>query len=117
MTLYGTPETTTMMTDNMTTGFGVRSTIEGFVNGSGGNGQSGNGARGQDAVASLRGQIGGLVQPAQAKVTGTGASPSAESSAEMAQRIAKDPALLAAPRSALAETEEEAPVVLTTKTK
>ena len=47
MTLYGTPETANMMLDNMAKGFGLRSLVDGFVNGSGngaGNGSnSGNG--------------------------------------------------------------------------
>jgi uncharacterized membrane protein YqiK len=127
MTLYGTPETATMMLDNMAKGFGVRSLIEGFVNGAnGGNAapdsgdtvpalgfSSGaaaapatNGTSGaSDPVTGLLSQIGGLLQPALARVTGAPAgSPatSPEMAEQVARKLAEDPALLAALRDALA---------------
>ena len=55
MTLYGTPETANMMLDNMAKGFGLRSLVDGFVNGSGNgsnsNGSNSNGANGTGHAA------------------------------------------------------------------
>lgn len=121
MTLYGTPETATQMMDNMTKGFGYRTLIEGFVNGpdNGNNGNNGNGTGkngltptngvhapngGGDAVSGLLSQIGGLLQPALAKVTGGGNAPATETPEQIAKRLSEDPILLAALRKALAET-------------
>ena len=124
MTLYGTPETATMMLDNMAKGFGLRSMIEGFVGGpngmtpgsGNGNGHAPNGAGG-DAVGSLLSQIGGLLQPALAKIAGGSPAPatSPESAAEMARKLAADPALLAALRDALANAQVEPAPVATGK--
>jgi hypothetical protein len=127
MTLYGTPETATQMLDNMAKGFGLRSMIEGFVNGpvKNGNGaaptlglsngatagKNGNGSG--DAVGALLSQIGGLLQPAIAKVTGSIGenTPTAtpEVAEQVAKRLAEDPALLAALRNALATQQAPAP--------
>ncbi|MBC7809247.1 MAG: hypothetical protein H7145_24190, partial [Akkermansiaceae bacterium] len=128
MTLYGTPETATMMLDNMAKGFGLRSMVEGFVNGSGGNGATAipaaNGAAGTvelvpstngngthasgDAVGALLSQVGGLLQPAITRLTnGTPSSKPAPSADEVARRLADDPALLAALRNALATAQTE----------
>lgn len=127
MTLYGTPETATMMLDNMAKGFGLRSMVEGFVNGANGNAvpnamsngtalttdlvptSNGTHASG-DAVGALLSQVGGLLQPAITRLTnGTTNSKPAPSADEVARRLADDPALLAALRNALAtvQTEEE----------
>ena len=103
MTLYGTPETATTMLDNMAKGFGMRSMMEGFLNGPQ-NGQNGNG-QGTDAVGTLLNQVGGLLAPALAKVTsGSGnGSVSTDDTRAIAERLADDPALLAALRDALAK--------------
>ena len=118
MTLYGTPETATTMMDNMAKGFGFRSMIDGFVNGPQGNGAvSGNGHSGNgslpavvknggsgDAVSSLLSQIGGLLQPAIAKVTGGNpASVTPELAEEVAQKLAENPAFLTALQDALTQ--------------
>ena len=108
MTLYGTPETATTMLDNMAKGFGVRSMIEGFVNGPSGpatNGSgNGNGTHGNggDAVSSLISQIGGLIQPAIARVTGgDAANVSPEMTQQVARQLAENPAFLNAVQDAL----------------
>lgn len=95
MTLYGTPETAASMLDNMAKGFGVRSMIEGFltdthaVNGHSKNGGNGTGG---DAVSGLLSQLGGLIQPALAKVTGgNSGSLSPETTNQVAQRLAENP--------------------------
>jgi hypothetical protein len=104
MTLYGTPETATMMLDNMAKGFGLRSMIEGFV--SGPNGQS-NGGTGGDGIGNLLGQVGGLLQPALAKLgaaaAGNGDAAQQLTANDIAKRLADDPALLAALRDVLAK--------------
>lgn len=127
MTLYGTPETANMMIDNMAKGFGLRSMINSFVNGpdEGVNGvsQSANGANlpavrstnnngnGTDAVGALLSQVGGLLGPALAKVTGGANSAQTPDDTEaIAQRLASDPKLLAALRDALAA--QPAPVAV-----
>lgn len=124
MTLYGTPETATMMLDNMAKGFGLRSMVDGFVNGSSGNGttdlpiatngtamttdlvptSNGNGTHSSgDAMGALLSQVGGLLQPAITRLTnGAPSSKPAPTADEVARRIADDPALLAALRNALA---------------
>jgi flotillin len=113
MTLYGTPETATMMLDNMAKGFGLRSMIEGFVNGpeakngAAGNGHSSNGAtppapKSGDAMSGLLGQLGNLLQPAIAKVTGgspTEVTP--ELAEKVARSLAENPAFLTALQDAL----------------
>jgi uncharacterized membrane protein YqiK len=115
MTLYGTPETATTMLDNMAKGFGVRSMIEGFVNGpaggsSAGNGHAGNGATstgsaksaGSDAVGGLIAQLGSLLQPALTRVTGgdnKGVTP--EMTDQVARSLADNPAFLNALQEAL----------------
>lgn len=118
MTLYGTPETATQMLDNMAKGFGLRSMIEGFVNGpvsSNGssatpstNGVAKNGSGGGDTVSMLLSQVGGLLQPALSKVigNGNGTTPTPEVAEQVAKKLAEDPALLAALRSALQKSEE-----------
>lgn len=107
MSLYGTPETAAAMLDNMAKGFGLRAMVEGFVNGTNGvtpahaNGHSANGAGG-DAVNTLLSQIGGLLQPAIAKVTG---GDSSQVTPELAERVARsladNPAFLTAVQDAL----------------
>ena len=115
MTLYGTPETATSMLDSMAKGFGLRSMIEGFVNGAQGGGnavasnghlpESGNGAKsgtGGDAVGALISQIGGLIQPAIARVTGGDpAKVTPEMTAQVAQSLAENPAFLTALQDSL----------------
>ncbi|HLY65648.1 MAG TPA: hypothetical protein VKU60_08940, partial [Chloroflexota bacterium] len=116
MTLYGTPETATTMLDNMAKGFGLRAMIEGFVNGSdspgspaalNGHAANGNGSvpalpKGGDGVSALLGQIGGLIGPALAKVTGADANKTSPETAEqMARSLADNPAFLAALQEAL----------------
>lgn len=118
MTLYGTPETASTMMDNMAKGFGLRSMIEGFVNGAenngsgGNNGLNGNGAHlpaKTDAVGSLIAQVGNLLQPALAKATGgNGAAPA--TTEQIAKKLASDPALLAALRNALASAPPQAAI-------
>ncbi|HLK55484.1 MAG TPA: SPFH domain-containing protein [Chthonomonadaceae bacterium] len=117
MTLYGTPETATTMLDNMAKGFGFRSMIEGFVNGPqgnvgmSGNGPSGNGSlpavvkgNGSDTVSGLLSQIGGLLQPAIAKVTGgSPASVTPELAEQVARQLAENPAFLTALQDALTQ--------------
>ena len=110
MTLYGTPETATQMLDNMAKGFGIRSMVEGFVNGptangnhSNGNG-NGNGATGEapDVVGNLLAQVGNLIKPAISKVVGgNGVKTTAETSDEIAKRLAEDPEFLKALQAAL----------------
>jgi hypothetical protein len=116
MTLYGTPETATTMLDNMAKGFGVRSMVEGFLTDTtakNGNGHS-NGAGGGDAVSGLLSQLGGLLQPAIAKVTGTNtASVTPEMADQVAARLAENPAFQAALLEALKATAPAAPVVAT----
>ncbi len=151
MTLYGTPETANLMLDNMAKGFGLRSLVDGFVNGSGGNNNnnSGNGGNGNgtgngfhspangngnaanghipngngslaplrnnnasnsgsDALGSLLSQIGGILQPAISRVTGSGtAAASPETAAQVAQSLAANPAFLAALHNALQAEERE----------
>ena len=129
MTLYGTPETATTMLDNMAKGFGMRSMIEGFVNGatpntnnngsngngatpaeSNGHGSNGslpavvrsNGATGSgDAVSGLLAQIGSVLQPAIARVTGDNAKATPEVAEQVARSLADNPAFLAALQEAL----------------
>ena len=138
MTLYGTPETASTMLNNMAKGFGLRSMIDGFVNGASGNGAngiaapetvagngharngqgegsngalvstgnsaSGNGANngGTDAVGAILAQVGTLLQPAIAKVTGKSDSNlSPEDAQSVARSLADNPAFLAALQSAL----------------
>jgi len=116
MTLYGTPETATTMLDNMAKGFGVRSMIEGFVNGpsggsSVGNGHAGNGAAvgngsakagGADAVGTLMSQLGSLIQPALARVTGgDGKTITPDMTDQVARSLAENPAFLNALQEAL----------------
>lgn len=110
MTLYGTPETAAAMLDNMAKGFGLRSMIEGFVSGANGNGSgpapahsNGSNGSGGDAVGALISQVGSLLQPAIARVTGgSPAAATPEMADQVARRLAEDPALLAALRDALA---------------
>lgn len=124
MTLYGTPETASQMLDNMAKGFGLRSMIEGFVNGAnppskvGSNGASTNGSvpaavgngAGTDAVGSLLSQIGSLIQPALAKVTGSDANKvTPEVADQVARSLAENPAFLAALQDALKKPETPAP--------
>lgn len=115
MTLYGTPETATTMLDNMAKGFGVRSMVEGFLTdssaGSGqGKGANGAGGGGGDAVSGLLSQLGGLLQPAIAKVTGTSpSSVSPEMADQVAQRLAENPAFQAALLDALKASAPAAP--------
>jgi hypothetical protein len=101
--------------DNMAKGFGLRSMIEGFVNGSNGNsaahtnGHSANGhtppavsPQSGDAVGSLLSQIGGLLQPALAKVTGNDpAKVTPELAEQVARNLADNPAFLIALQDAL----------------
>jgi uncharacterized membrane protein YqiK len=117
MTLYGTPETATTMLDNMAKGFGVRSMIEGFVNGPAGaggitgghaeNGTSGSNGRGKtsgpDAVGGLISQLGSLIQPALARVAGADGSKTAtpEMTAQIAASLAENPAFITALQEAL----------------
>jgi hypothetical protein len=109
MTLYGTPETATTMLDNMAKGFGLRSMIEGFVNGQGGgqnglhlNGHSNNGAA-PDTVGTLISQIGTLIRPVIAKATGEKPENiSAESAERIARSLSENPAFLSALREAVA---------------
>jgi uncharacterized membrane protein YqiK len=115
MTLYGTPETATTMLDNMAKGFGLRSMIEGFVNGANSpvtahaNGHSANGTGG-DAVSGLLAQIGSLIQPALAKVTGGDASAvSPELAERVARSLAENPAFLTALQDALTAPNPAAP--------
>lgn len=113
MTLYGTPETATQMMDNMAKGFGIRSMIEGFVNGADGsasNGHAGNGhAAGNgktDVVGNLIGQLGGLLQPAIAKVTnGSTTEMTPEQAQKVAQSLADNPAFLSALQDAIKPTQ------------
>ena len=111
MTLYGTPETATQMLDNMAKGFGIRSMVEGFVSGPHANGHSGNGNGASndspDAVGTLLGQLGSLIQPAIAKVVGTnGEVQEKESSEALAKRLAEDPEFLAALKVAMSAPTE-----------
>jgi uncharacterized membrane protein YqiK len=143
MTLYGTPETATTMMDNMAKGFGLRSMIEGFVNGANGghahNGAAaanGNGHRalengnlpvpvstasngnpgGTDVVGGLIAQIGGLLQPALARVTGgESGKASPETAEQVASRLAANPAFLAALSEAIKAEPARQAVVTTTE--
>lgn len=96
MTLYGTPETANTMMDNMAKGFGFRSLIEGFMNGDGPHGDDANGSSG---LSSLTSQLGGLLQPALARLNGGGNHEA--SSEEVAQKLASDPAFLKALQAAI----------------
>lgn len=114
MTLYGTPETAGAMLENMAKGMGFRSMVEGFVNGPtatagpGSTGTYGTNGTGGDAVSSLIGQIGGLLQPALAKVTGSPSLATPDMAAQVARKIADNPAILAALRDALADAQTPA---------
>ncbi|MCW3095032.1 MAG: Inner rane protein YqiK [Chthonomonadaceae bacterium] len=121
MTLYGTPETATTMLDNMAKGFGVRSMVEGFltdtnsVNGSNGHKNGANGTGGGDAVSGLLSQLGGLLQPAIAKVTGSSPnSVSPEMADQVAARLAENPAFQTALLEALKATAPAAPTPVAT---
>jgi hypothetical protein len=106
MTLYGTPETATTMMDNMAKGFGLRSMVEGFVNGANGNGATASGSG--DLVGGLISQVGGLIQPALAKVSGTDTPRlTPEISESVARSLAENPAFLAALQEALAKSKQE----------
>lgn len=117
MTLYGTPETASAMLENMAKGMGFRSMVEGFVNGptaapalngNGTNGVSGTNGTGGDMVSSLLMQIGGLLQPALAKVTGSPTVTTPDMTAQVAKKLADDPTILAALRNALADAQTPA---------
>ncbi len=118
MTLYGTPETASTMLDNMAKGFGLRSLIDGFVAGTGGS-VGGNGTSNSvsknghepsagDAVGAILGQIGSLIQPAIAKVTGQSSAPANPDA--IAKALAENPAFLAALKDAIAAS---APITTT----
>jgi len=125
MTLYGTPETATTMLDNMAKGFGVRSMIEGFVNGPGsgstvpsigpgGNGtSSSNGSanhRGTDVVGGLMSQLGSLIQPALARAAGTDTkSITPEMTEQVARSLADNPAFITALQEALTAPSPDVP--------
>ncbi|HZT42698.1 MAG TPA: SPFH domain-containing protein [Chthonomonadaceae bacterium] len=119
MTLYGTPETATTMLDSMAKGFGLRAMVEGFVNGAQANGAiasnghipaEGNGKGSGDAVGSLISQIGGLLQPALAKVTGGDpARVTPEMTEQVARSLAENPAFLNALQEALTAPGPSAP--------
>lgn len=130
MTLYGTPETANVMLDNMAKGFGLRSMVDGFVNGASpvasngyhnGTGHATNGTNGasenlpavqtaprpnNDAVSGLLSQIGNILQPALNKVTGSANVASDPKAAEqLARSLAENPAFLAALQEALKKDE------------
>jgi uncharacterized membrane protein YqiK len=105
MTLYGTPETANQMLDSMAKGFGLRGMVEGFVNGPVKTNHA-NGTGTGDAVSTLLQQVGGLLQPAIARVTGTGSAPtSPEVVEQVARKLAENPAILAALRNALEDAQ------------
>lgn len=116
MTLYGTPETATTMLDNMAKGFGVRSMVEGFLtdtNSVNGTSKGANGTGGGDAVSGLLSQLGGLLQPAIAKVTGSSpAAISPEMADQVAQRLSENPAFQTALLEALKASSPVAPSVV-----
>lgn len=100
MTLYGTPETATRMLDSMAKGFGARSLIDSFVSGPEANG-SGKQSSGE-AVSGLLSQLGGLVQPAIARVIGSDASAlTPETMENVAKRLSENPTFVAAIQQAL----------------
>jgi uncharacterized membrane protein YqiK len=125
MTLYGTPETATTMLDNMAKGFGVRSMIEGFVNGpsSGSivpsNGHAANGSspsngttgiRSTDVVGGLMSQVGALLQPALARAAGTDSKAiTPEVTEQVARSLADNPAFITALQEALKSPTPELP--------
>ncbi len=96
MTLYGTPETANTMMDNMAKGFGFRSLIEGFING---DTPRGDDASGSTGLSTLTSQLGGLLQPALARLNGGGNNDA--NSEVIAQKLASDPAFLNALQSAI----------------
>ena len=105
------------MLENMAKGMGFRSMVEGFVNGpttspvlngNSTNGVSGTNGTGGDPVSSLLTQIGGLLQPALAKVTGSPTVATPDITAQVAKKLADDPAILAALRNALADAQTPA---------
>ncbi len=109
MTLYGTPETASAMLDKMASGFGVRSMIEGFLRGPGGSGEllgaPAGGGRG-DGLSGLLGDIGELLRPALAEVTGgDGAKLTPQLGEQVARGLADNPAFLNMLREALAAGE------------
>ncbi len=113
MTLYGTPETATTMMDNMAKGFGFRSMLEGFAKGANPTTGTGNGK--EDAVNGLIAQLGSLLQPAIARVTGNDtANVSPELAANVAQRLAENPAFLSALKEALPPSSPTLPVIVET---
>lgn len=116
MTLYGTPETASTMLDNMAKGFGLRSMVEGFVNGQNGNGKlhaNGASANGSspDAVGTLISQIGTLIRPVIAKATGDSPEHVSQESAErIARSLSDNPAFLSALREAVAAPAKASPL-------
>jgi flotillin len=101
MTLYGTPETANQMLDNMAKGFGLRSTVEGFLSG-----PNGSGAKGADGhVGDLLSEIGNLLQPAIAKAVGSdGKATLGEQYDKIAQTLSQNPAFLKTLKEALVST-------------
>ncbi|HLH78867.1 MAG TPA: SPFH domain-containing protein [Chthonomonas sp.] len=92
MTLYGTPETATVMLDNMAKGFGLRTMIESFLNGSG--------KDGSDGLSHLTAQLGQLLKPALTKL-GADGTQSPDITA-LAESLASNPDFLKALQAAIA---------------
>lgn len=96
MTLYGTPETATLMLDNMAKGFGLRSAIEGFLNGADRNGHNG--------LTELTAQLGQLLNPALAKLKEKGEQPLDVSA--FATALSESPEFLKSLRAAIENLQE-----------
>ncbi len=95
MTLYGTPETATTMLDNMAKGFGLRSTIEGFLGGPNGGLSQDN----TDTVGLLLNQVGNYIKPMLTKATG--ATMDSEQMQKVVASLAANPAVLMALKEAV----------------
>ena len=97
MTLYGTPETAQKMMDSMATGFGLRSTIDGFLGG------ASSGSNGQGAGSGLDSVLSGLSQsvgPVLERLTGQKVTNEAQAEA-IAKALANNPEALKAIADAL----------------
>jgi len=107
MTLYGTPETAQKMMDSMASGFGLRSTIDGFL---GGSSSGSNGVGTGSGLDTILSGLSASVGPAIERLTGKTVSTEAQSDA-IVKALANNPAALKAIAEALAAAEAPAVVM------
>jgi len=107
MTLYGTPETAQKMMDSMASGFGLRSTIDGFL---GGSSSGSNGVGTGSGLDTILSGLSASVGPAIERLTGKTVSTEAQSDA-IVKALANNPAALKVIAEALAAAEAPAVVM------